>query len=178
MWDQILTDTDGPYAELMVGAFSDNQPDYSWIKPHEVKTFKQYWYPIREIGGFKKANLDAVANLELKPGNVALVGFNTSSAFPGAKAVLQAGNKTIFEKVIDIAPDKPFVQEVAVPAGVKETDLRVALVSADGRELVSYQPVPRKNPAVARYRESSAGAQRHQDDGGAVSDRAASGADP
>ncbi len=28
MWDKILTDTDGPYAELMVGAFSDNQPDY------------------------------------------------------------------------------------------------------------------------------------------------------
>jgi len=28
MWDKILTVTDGPYAELMVGAFSDNQPDY------------------------------------------------------------------------------------------------------------------------------------------------------
>ncbi len=148
VWDQILTDTDGPYAELMVGAFSDNQPDYSWIKPHEVKTFKQYWYPIREIGGFKKANLDAVTNLELKPGNVALVGFNTSSAFQGAKALLQAGGKTIFEKVIDIAPDKPFVQQVPVPAGVPETDLRVALMSADGRELVSYQPVVRKNPPL------------------------------
>ncbi len=51
MWDKVLTDTDGPYAELMVGAFSDNQPDYSWIKPYEVKTFRQCWYPIREIGG-------------------------------------------------------------------------------------------------------------------------------
>jgi hypothetical protein len=56
MWDKILTDADGPYAELMVGAWSDNQPDYSWIKPHEVKTFRQYWYPVREIGGFKYAN--------------------------------------------------------------------------------------------------------------------------
>jgi len=148
VWDKILTDTDGPYAELMVGAFSDNQPDYSWIKPHEVKTFKQYWYPIREIGGFKKATLDAVTNLELKPGNVAMVGFNASAAFPRAKALLQAGNKTIFEKVIDVAPDKPFVQEVPVPAGTKDTDLRVALISADGRELVSYQPVPRRNPPL------------------------------
>ncbi len=65
MWDKILTDADGPYAELMVGAFSDNQPDYSWIKPHEVKTFKQYWYPVREIGGFKYANLQGAVNLEL-----------------------------------------------------------------------------------------------------------------
>jgi len=148
VWDKILTDTDGPYAELMVGAFSDNQPDYSWIKPHEVKTFKQYWYPVREIGGFKKANLDAVANLELKAGNVALIGFNASSAFPGAKALLQAGNKTVFEKVFDIGPDKPFRQEVPVPAGIQETDLRVSLVAADGRELIAYQPISRKNPPL------------------------------
>ncbi|MFB3905350.1 MAG: DUF5107 domain-containing protein [Acidobacteriota bacterium] len=148
MWDQILTDTDGPYAELMVGAFSDNQPDYSWIKPHEVKTFKQYWYPIREIGGFKNANLDAAANLELKAGNVALIGFNASAAFPRAKALLLAGGKTIFEKVVDIGPGKPFRQEVPVPAGVHETDLRVVLRSGDGRELITYQPFARKNPPL------------------------------
>jgi len=39
MWDRILTDEDGPYIELMVGAYSDNQPDYSWLAPYEVKTF-------------------------------------------------------------------------------------------------------------------------------------------
>ena len=33
MWDKILTDDDGPYIELMVGAYSDNQPDYSWLQP-------------------------------------------------------------------------------------------------------------------------------------------------
>ena len=32
-WDHILTDNDGPYIELMVGAYSDNQPDYSWLQP-------------------------------------------------------------------------------------------------------------------------------------------------
>jgi hypothetical protein len=28
-----LTEDDGPYVEIMVGAYSDNQPDYSWIRP-------------------------------------------------------------------------------------------------------------------------------------------------
>ena len=32
-WDNLLTDTDGAYLELMVGGYSDNQPDYSWIQP-------------------------------------------------------------------------------------------------------------------------------------------------
>ncbi|MEM2028146.1 MAG: DUF5107 domain-containing protein, partial [Candidatus Bathyarchaeia archaeon] len=30
MWEKILTDADGPYIELMIGAYSDNQPDYTW----------------------------------------------------------------------------------------------------------------------------------------------------
>ncbi len=47
-----LTENDGPYVEIMVGAFSDNQPDYSWIRPYEVKTFHQYWYPVKDIKGF------------------------------------------------------------------------------------------------------------------------------
>ena len=64
MWDKILTDEDGPYIELMVGAYSDNQPDYSWLQPYEAKSFSMYWYPFREIGGVKKANLDAAVNLE------------------------------------------------------------------------------------------------------------------
>ena len=33
-----LTDSDGPYIELMVGAYSDNQPDYTWLQPYESRT--------------------------------------------------------------------------------------------------------------------------------------------
>ena len=32
-WENALTDTDGAYAELMAGSFSDNQPDFAWIEP-------------------------------------------------------------------------------------------------------------------------------------------------
>ena len=141
MWDRILTDEDGPYAELMVGAFSDNQPDYSWIKPYEVKTFTQYWFPVREIGGFKNANLNGAVNLQLKPGNVALFGFHTTSKHSNARAILKAGDRVISENEIDIAPDKPFRKELSIPPDAKETDLRASLISADGEELISYQPV-------------------------------------
>jgi tetratricopeptide (TPR) repeat protein len=143
MWDKILTDEDGPYAELMVGAFSDNQPDYSWIKPYEVKTWKQYWYPVRGIGGFKNANLDGAVNLELRDGK-ALIGFYSTSKRSGAKAILKSGDKVIFDETIDIAPDKPFRKEVTVPPGTKETDLRAALVTSSSKELIAYQPVERK----------------------------------
>ncbi|MDZ7345153.1 MAG: DUF5107 domain-containing protein, partial [candidate division KSB1 bacterium] len=56
MWDKILTDADGPYLELMAGAYSDNQPDYSWIQPFEMKTIRQTWFPIRNMQGLSYAN--------------------------------------------------------------------------------------------------------------------------
>jgi len=140
-WDKILTDEDGPYAEIMVGAFSDNQPDYSWIKPHEVKTFKQYWYPIRGIGGFKNANLNGAVNLELQPDGTARPGFCTTSRRKAAQAVLTAGNKVVFQKVVDVDPANPFTHSVRVPPGTKETDLRAVLLSAGGEELIAYQPI-------------------------------------
>jgi tetratricopeptide (TPR) repeat protein len=148
-WDNILTDTDGPYVELMVGAYSDNQPDYSWLQPFETRSFDMNWYPFRDIGGVKSANLDAAVNLEVKDGTAKL-GFYATKAFPSAMARLTAGGKVLLEEKIAINPGKPYTKQIAVPAGVDEHDLRASL-SAGDRELVAYSPVrlpPMARPAV------------------------------
>lgn len=49
-WENALTDTDGQYAELMAGSYSDNQPDFAWLNPNETKTFVQSWFPIHGNG--------------------------------------------------------------------------------------------------------------------------------
>ena len=136
-WDITLTDDDGPYMELMAGAYSDNQPDYSWLQPYETRSFSMNWYPFRGIGGVKQANLDAAVNLEVSGGR-AKVGFYTTSAHSGARVVLRAGDKVLLEETIAINPAKPYVKQVAVPAGIEEHDL-VASLSDGGRELVSYR---------------------------------------
>lgn len=140
-WDKILTDNDGPYLELMVGGYSDNQPDYSWCRPYEVKSLKQYWYPIRQIGGVKNANQDAAVNLQVTPERVVLTGIITTAQCTNAKVLLHAGEKLIFDETTDIGPANPFRKEIALPAGSKEEDLRLSLLSPDNKELVSYKPV-------------------------------------
>lgn len=140
MWDRILTDTDGPYDELMVGAYSDNQPDYSWLQPFDTKAFSINWYPFRDIGGVKNANLDAAVNLEVGRKDIARVGFNTTSAHPAATVLLTAAGKVLLSETVAIDPGKPYLKEVAIPAGLDEHDLR-ASISADGRELVAYSPI-------------------------------------
>ena len=138
-WDKNLTDDDGPYLELMAGAYSDNQPDYSWLQPYEARSFTMNWYPFRGIGGVKKANLDAAVNLEVANGS-AKVGFYATSAHDAAQVRLQAGDRILLEETVAIDPGKPYVRQVDVPAGIDEHDL-VASISDQGRELVSYRPV-------------------------------------
>ncbi len=148
-WDNLLTDTDGPYLELMVGGYSDNQPDYSWIQPNEVKTVHEFWYPFRAIGGVKNANLDAALNLEIE-GGAARIGATVTEPRPAARVVVEAAGKRVFEQAAAIEPDKPFTARVDLPAGTRPQDVRLSLFS-DAAELISYQPAPRSSgpmPAV------------------------------
>jgi tetratricopeptide (TPR) repeat protein len=147
MWNKMLSDNDGHYLELMVGAYSDNQPDYSWIGPGETREFTQRWYPIREIRSVKNATGDAAVNLERTAPDRVFLGFNTSGKFPNAKVQLANGNETLFEQVIQIGPATPFTREINIPAQVEDTALRAVLTDADGKELVAYRPVvPEEKP--------------------------------
>jgi tetratricopeptide (TPR) repeat protein len=150
MWDKILTDTDGPYIELMVGAYSDNQPDYSWLQPFETKSFEMHWYPFRDIGGVKNANLDAAVNLEVTTNGAAKLGFCTTSVRQSAVVSLKAGDKVLFEaKNVAISPGNPFVKQIPIPAGVDEHDLRASL-AVDGKELIAYSPVRLKSELMPK----------------------------
>ncbi|MFH0758208.1 MAG: DUF5107 domain-containing protein [Bacteroidota bacterium] len=140
MWDcEILTDSDGPYAEIMVGAYSDNQPDYSWISPGEVKSLKQYWYPVREMGGFKNANLDAAVNLEQKDENRIRISLNTTRPRENCSVLLKEDGVTVFDKQVNIAPDHPFSSEVTTTGEKDITHYRVELLEPDQHTLISYQ---------------------------------------
>ncbi len=141
-WDEILTDEDGPYIELMAGGYSDNQPDYSWIEPGQARTLVQSWYPIRDLGGLKAANTEAALELAVD-GRTARIAANATSPRAGARVRLTAGEQVVLEETVTLAPDAPFSREVTLAAGTSDEDLRLAVLAADGTELVSYQPTPR-----------------------------------
>jgi len=143
-WETILSDSDGPYLEIMVGAYSDNQPDYSWIKPYEIRTVTHYWYPLREIQGVKAANLKAAVNLEIpSPGNLFL-GVNVSSPAPEATLLLMHRGDSLFQAKVDLAPDCPFSTNLKIPETIREEEL--ALILKTGKaELIRYNP-KKRNP--------------------------------
>lgn len=138
-----LTDNSGPYVEIMVGAFSDNQPDYSWIKPYEVKTFKQYWYPVKDIKGFKNANLNGAVNLEKHDENNVFLGYYSTQKVSKAKIILKKKGEVIFEKTMEVSPEKTFTGTMKINGTFDITDLYTEMINSETNEvLVSYQPVP------------------------------------
>ncbi len=62
-WEKKLTDTDGPYCELMAGTYTDNQPDFTWLEPYETKSFSQYWIPLMKTGIPDYANLSCAVRV-------------------------------------------------------------------------------------------------------------------
>jgi tetratricopeptide (TPR) repeat protein len=140
-WDRNLTDGDGPYIELMAGAFTDNQPDFSFITPGETKTFSQYWYPIQRIGTVQQATLDAALHLAAiaTDADVELeIGVAASREMPGALIEISAENGDIlFREETDLAPGKPLVRTVALGA-TAETSALLARISVGGQTILEW----------------------------------------
>lgn len=152
MWDQILTDNDGPYIELMAGAYSDNQPDYSWCDPFSAKIATHYYYPVKGMSGIKEANKDAALNLEVTA-DKARIELNTTTAYKQMKIQVYHEDTLLFEQSADCRPDKAFTKDVPLDRNYLPTGIMVKVITADGQELITYQPKSRKNlPAPETYK--------------------------
>ena len=143
LWDRELTDSDGPYVELMAGVFTDNQPDFSWLQPYETRTFKQYWYPIQEIGPVKNANRLAAVNLEMQ-GRKLKVGVLTTEALKQLRVIVSAGEKVVLEKTRDFQPSQPFIESVELSTDCAPPAVLLRVLSSEGREIIRYRPEERR----------------------------------
>ena len=102
-WENALTDTDGQYAELMAGSYSDNQPNFSWLEPYETKQFSQYWYPISKTGAPTFANLNCAFRIERGEENILKI--QATKRFTGAVVKVYSDDKVYLEQNCDLSPE-------------------------------------------------------------------------
>lgn len=143
-WENTLTDTDGQYAELMAGSYTDNQPNFAWLEPYETKEFSQYWYPISKIGTPDFANLECAISL-------------------GSDKIWIQPTKTFGSATVRVtgASIEPLVREISLEAGKpvsldwsRPCDLVAVTLSTASRCIAHYQEArpdllkkpPVKNP--------------------------------
>lgn len=144
-WDRQLTDEDGPYIELMCGAYTDNQPDFSWLMPGESKQFTQIFMPYKHIGAAKNASKEAVINLEFDQ-EEARLGVYISQPREVTVQLLQDGDP-VFERLAALDPETTLLETVAITAGARPQQFTLRVLDG-GRELIAYTPLPDEKPAV------------------------------
>jgi tetratricopeptide (TPR) repeat protein len=141
IWEDILTEGGGAYYEPQAGAFSDNQPDYHWMEPGQVRVAHDYWYPVRDTRGFRRANEDFAANVDVANGK-AFAGVNATGAFDDVRITLveTRSGKTLVETTTRVTPDRPFTAEVAATAGLTLYDVALRVTDAKGVERLALAP--------------------------------------
>ncbi len=108
-WENALTDTDGEYAELMAGSYSDNQPNFAWLAPYETKEFSQHWYPITKIGSPTFANLNCAFKIDRETNTFKL---QTTKVYKNAAIKIYDDNCVYFEENCDLTPDNVFITSI------------------------------------------------------------------
>ena len=145
-WDRNLTDKNGPYIELMTGVFTDNQPDFTWLKPFEEKCFTQYFLPYKKVGGVKNASTEVVLNLTVNgedtSGGEAHICVYTTSFYDRSAVVLTKGGDELYRKEGILSPNH--ILEDTIEIGeAKAHELTLSVYDKGGRLLLSYTPATR-----------------------------------
>jgi tetratricopeptide (TPR) repeat protein len=149
-WDDNLTDTNGPYVELMTGIFTDNQPDFTWLAAHESKQFVQYFMPYKKIGVVKNATKDLAIGIEpVEAGFLAtLYASKTSSRLT---LTFQGENEPESQVKIDCLLATTSFQYRFASTNRAKSVYRIAITDESGEVLLDYvnRPVTEVIPEPA-----------------------------
>lgn len=145
-WDRNLTESDGPYIELMTGVFTDNQPDFTWLKPQEEKTFTQYFMPYKGVGHVGNATKNAAVSLTPLENEKLNLRIYATSLYENAHILVSDSDAVLYETTTQLSPASCFSVDFVC---TKKTSRCQVSVTCAGSELVNYtvfekslEPIP------------------------------------
>ncbi|MBS1574791.1 MAG: DUF5107 domain-containing protein, partial [Bacteroidetes bacterium] len=131
IWEKLLTDTDGQYAEIQSGRLFNQNGEASSLTPFKHLSFEpyatdewtEYWYPVLHTKGFVKANEYGALNVRYENGFLK-INFSPAVNIKDELVIKQQG-KTIYSKSLQLTPLKIFSD--SIPADAEPGDLLVTI---------------------------------------------------
>jgi tetratricopeptide (TPR) repeat protein len=129
-----LTDDGSLYAETQCGAM-ETQLDFDFLQPGDTRAWREWWIPLREIGGLTCASETVGAKLQLAPVlDTHLVKLSVAlcpaKLYDNALVTLTVANKVLMKETCSISPEKPWIHETTVSAA-EVGDKPITLVVQD-----------------------------------------------
>jgi tetratricopeptide (TPR) repeat protein len=131
IWEKLLTDKDGQYVEVQSGRLFNQSAERSTLTPFKHRGFApyatdrwtEYWFPIKQIKGFVKANAFGALNLKEEDGGLKI--YFCPLQHLNEKIEILHGDKPIYSKQIVLTPLEIFSDVINVKVNLKQ--LRVKL---------------------------------------------------
>jgi beta-glucanase (GH16 family)/Tfp pilus assembly protein PilF len=131
IWEKILTDTDGQYAEIQSGRlFNQNAQNSSFtpfkhlsFTPHGTDTWKEYWYPVNKTNGIVVAGEFAALNVKIENGF--LKWYCSPVAFFNDTLEIHVDGKLLVKKAISAKPIQTIIDSIKI--GFGKNDLSISL---------------------------------------------------
>lgn len=139
-WDRELTDTNGPYIELMAGVYTDNQPDFSYLAPYETKTFSQFWWPIQGIGPVHQATEKAALRLVVRDDRVIELGLCVSEKTE-CRIVIRRDKALMLDETIFLKPGESWTNSELEFKGENPSEMSAEVFNGGGVCILSHRPV-------------------------------------
>lgn len=139
-WDRNLTDENGPYIELMTGVFTDNQPDFTFLKPGEEKTFTQYFMPYKEAGALKNASTRAALGIIENKDSLTVTVYAPAQLSDAVLEVESGGSCAC--RPLTLAP----AESVTATLPVQDAQHYTVKITQNNREVLHYTPAHTEEP--------------------------------
>jgi tetratricopeptide (TPR) repeat protein len=150
IWEQLLTDTDGQYAEVQSGRLFNQSAEQSTFTPfkhrgfapHTADRWTEYWYPVAGTKGIVAASRAGALNVT-PLGDRIVVAFSPVQPFADTVRVFD-GTRRVYTKYVARKSLDVFVDTIALGV-IPRDSIRVTL----GNDLLVYTANP-KEGALAR----------------------------
>jgi tetratricopeptide (TPR) repeat protein len=135
-WRKALSDDNSAYVEVQAGIFR-NQETYGFLQPQESVRFREYWMPVRQIGGITRATLDAVVYLQRAADAGQLtVGVNVNRPVRGGAVRVKDGTTVVASAPLTLTPAGAYTKTFpGLEAGQRYT---VEVADGAGRVLLAH----------------------------------------
>ena len=138
-WRRALSDNESAYLEVQAGLFR-NQETYAFLDPQQFLRFHEYYMPVRDIGGFSRANLNGVIHLRREAGpsgqRSLRVGVNVTRDVARGTLRIREGASIVHESAFSLSPSAVFDRNF--PALASGSAYTVEIAGADGSVLLGH----------------------------------------
>lgn len=138
-----LTDDGSRYAETQCGLMS-NQHDFDYLTPYQTYQWREWWLPLRGIGGLTCANSDIGASFKLakidQDGSYVLsLAVCPTRNYDQVTIKLFIPGKTIVEKDISVSPENPWQTTVTIdPKELKNHPIHLSIADENGIVILDH----------------------------------------